>query len=147
MNRMIFTTRKTKMTEPLETTRRHYQRFGYAALLAIVALGFAFPGSAAFAADKPPSNSDPPSPFTTTARVSATIEFDLPALASAIERYIPRRLVTIDEEISCVQTPCKHGHTLSDAYISRLLGGYIKRDCRTCWAIRQKQAPKQNSIA
>jgi hypothetical protein len=52
-----------------------------------------------------PQITDPPSPFTTTARVSATIEFDLPALASAIERDIPRRLVTIDEEISCVQTP------------------------------------------
>ena len=37
------------------------------------------------------------------------------------------------------QTHCKHGHSLSDAYISRQFGGYIKRDCRTCWAIRQKR--------
>ena len=37
------------------------------------------------------------------------------------------------------QTHCKYGHSLADAYISRQQGGYIKRDCRTCWAIRQKR--------
>jgi hypothetical protein len=36
-------------------------------------------------------------------------------------------------------THCKHGHSLADAFVSRQ-AGYIKRDCRTCWAIRQKQA-------
>ena len=36
-------------------------------------------------------------------------------------------------------THCKYGHSLADAYISRQPGGYIKRDCRTCWAIRQKR--------
>ena len=38
----------------------------------------------------------------TPSRVSATIEFALPAIASAIERDIPRRLATIDERIGCV---------------------------------------------
>jgi hypothetical protein len=30
-------------------------------------------------------------------------------------------------------THCKHGHSLADAFVSRQ-AGYIKRDCRTCWA-------------
>jgi hypothetical protein len=36
-------------------------------------------------------------------------------------------------------THCKYGHSLADAYVSRQQGGYVKRDCRTCWAIRQKR--------
>jgi hypothetical protein len=56
----------------------------------------------AFAGEKPPVSPDQPSPLTTASRVSATIEFGLPAIASAIERDIPRRLATIDERIGCV---------------------------------------------
>ena len=55
-----------------------------------------------FAADKPPLAPDTVAPFTTDSRISATIEFGLPALASEIERDIPRRLATIDERVSCV---------------------------------------------
>jgi hypothetical protein len=65
------------------------------------ALWLALPGSVA-AAEKPPSSADVASPLTTPSRISATIEFGLPALASAIERDIPKRLATIDERISCV---------------------------------------------
>jgi hypothetical protein len=36
-------------------------------------------------------------------------------------------------------THCRHGHSLADAYVSHQ-AGYIKRDCRTCWGIRQKFA-------
>jgi hypothetical protein len=32
-------------------------------------------------------------------------------------------------------THCKHGHSLADARVY-YQGGYIKRDCRTCWKIR-----------
>jgi hypothetical protein len=56
----------------------------------------------AVAGEKPPVVPDQPSPLTTTSRVSATVEFGLPAIASAIERDIPRRLATIDERIGCV---------------------------------------------
>jgi hypothetical protein len=38
------------------------------------------------------------------------------------------------------RTHCIHGHSLSDAYVSIQLGGYIKRDCRTCWGIRSRRA-------
>ncbi len=76
--------------------------FEYIAPVCLAALGLACTGPAAFAVDKPPPNPDPPSPLTTTSRVSATIEFGLPALAAAIERDIPRRLATIDEEVRCV---------------------------------------------
>jgi Domain of unknown function (DUF4403) len=56
----------------------------------------------AVAGDKPPVMPDQPSALTTASRVSATIEFALPSIASAIEREIPRRLATIDERIGCV---------------------------------------------
>ena len=56
----------------------------------------------AFAGEKPPVIPDQPSPLTTTSRISATVEFGLPAIASAIERDVPRRLATIDERIGCV---------------------------------------------
>jgi hypothetical protein len=56
----------------------------------------------AFAGDKPSVSPDPPSSLTTASRVSATIEFGLPAIAAAIERDIPKRLATIDERIGCV---------------------------------------------
>jgi hypothetical protein len=56
----------------------------------------------AFAAEKPEPSPDPPSPFVTSSRISAKVEFGLPALARAIERDIPRRLATFDERIECV---------------------------------------------
>ena len=58
--------------------------------------------AAALAGEKPPVIPDQPSPLTTTSRISATVEFGLPAIASAIERDVPRRLATIDERIGCV---------------------------------------------
>jgi hypothetical protein len=60
------------------------------------------PSGSVAAAEKPALRADAASPLTTPSRISATIEFGLPALASAIERDIPKRLATIDERISCV---------------------------------------------
>jgi hypothetical protein len=93
-----------KMRDPHQMARRRAGRacFKYIAPVCLAALGLACARPAAFAADKPPLNPDPPWSLTTTSRVSATIEFGLPALASAIERDIPRRLATIDERVSCV---------------------------------------------
>lgn len=56
----------------------------------------------AFAADKPPLSPDAATPLTTTSHIAATIEFGLPALASATEQDIPKRLATIDERVNCV---------------------------------------------
>ncbi|MGY3149317.1 hypothetical protein ACVWYQ_006316 [Bradyrhizobium sp. USDA 3397] len=70
------------------------------ASLAALAVG-ALP-SIAFSADKPALIPDPATPLVTTSRISATVEFGLPALAAAIERDIPKRLATIDERINCV---------------------------------------------
>jgi hypothetical protein len=61
----------------------------------------AFAGKA-LAGEKPPVIPDQPSALTTPSRVSATIEFGLPSIASAVERDVPRRLATIDERIGCV---------------------------------------------
>ncbi|MEI9923594.1 MAG: DUF4403 family protein [Bradyrhizobium sp.] len=58
--------------------------------------------SAASAGEKPPVIPDPPSALTTPSRISATIEFGLPSIASAVERDVPKRLATIDERIGCV---------------------------------------------
>jgi Domain of unknown function (DUF4403) len=92
------------MTDPHQTARRRAGRayFGYIAPFCLAVLGLACASPGALAADKPPLNPDSPSSLTTTSRVSATIELDLPALAPAIERDIPRRLATIDEEVRCV---------------------------------------------
>src|ERR1700728_1065861 len=56
----------------------------------------------AIAGEKPPVIPDQPSSLTVPSRVAATVEFGLPAIASTIERDIPRRLATIDERIGCV---------------------------------------------
>ena len=70
------------------------------ARLAALALG-AIP-SIAFGADKPALSPDAATRLVTTSRISATVEFALPALAAAIERDIPKRLATIDERVNCV---------------------------------------------
>jgi hypothetical protein len=84
------------MTRHHRTRRNH---LGSGGLVVLCAAWFAGP---AFAGDKPPVIPDPPSPLTTTSKVSATIEFGLPSIASAIERDVPKRLATIDESIGCV---------------------------------------------
>lgn len=65
-------------------------------------LGLVIACTAAAASDKPPLAPDAVAPFTTDSRISAAIEFGLPALAAQIERTIPRRLATIDERVACV---------------------------------------------
>jgi hypothetical protein len=71
-------------------------------LTALAALGLVGLCSAADAAGKPPLAPDTVAPFSTNSRLSASIEFSLPALAADIERDIPQRLASIDEKISCV---------------------------------------------
>jgi hypothetical protein len=75
------------------------QRSARASLAAIALMGLC---STAFAADKPPLAPDTVAPFTTDSRISAAIEFGLPALASDLDKDIPQRLASIDEKISCV---------------------------------------------
>jgi hypothetical protein len=89
----------------------------------MMALWLALPGSIASAADKPPLNADAVSSLVTQSRISATIEFGLPALASAIERDIPRRLATIDERINCVHRRVLIFRVNANCDIS----GYIER--------------------
>jgi Domain of unknown function (DUF4403) len=71
----------------------------YSALVLLCTASFA---GTAFADEKPPLAPDTVAPFTTDSRISATIEFSLPALAVDIEQDIPRRLASIDERVSCV---------------------------------------------
>jgi hypothetical protein len=65
-------------------------------------LGCWLAAAIAQAADKPAVAPDQPPPYSTASRVSATIEFGLPALAAAIERDVPRRLASFNERVNCV---------------------------------------------
>jgi hypothetical protein len=85
-----------KMTRS-HRAKRHHLSIG--CLFLVCTASFA---GTAFAGEKPPMIPDQPSPLTTASRISATVEFGLPAIASAIERDVPRRLATIDERIGCV---------------------------------------------
>ena len=76
--------------------RKH---LSYGCLLLLYTVSFA---GTVLAGEKPPVIPDAPSALTTTSRVSATMEFGLPSIASAIERDVPKRLATIDERIGCV---------------------------------------------
>src|SRR5260221_9916106 len=76
--------------------------FGRSARASLAALGLMGLCSSAFAAEKPPLAPDTVAPFSTDSRISATIEFGLPALAAEIDSDIPRRIATIDERVSCV---------------------------------------------
>jgi hypothetical protein len=92
--------------------------------LAAVALA-ALP-SAVFAADKPALIPDSATPLATASRISATIEFGLPALAKAIEQDIPKRLATIDERVDCVHR--------------RVLGFRVNANCDV-WGFVDRTSP------
>jgi Domain of unknown function (DUF4403) len=81
---------------------RHRLVLQRSARAGIAALGLMGLCATASAADKPPLAPDTVAPFTTDSRISATIEFGLPALAGDITRDIPQRLASIDERVSCV---------------------------------------------
>jgi Domain of unknown function (DUF4403) len=86
----------------MKTKLYHQTRRNHLSNGCLVLLCAAFFARPAFAGEKPPVIPDQPSALTTPSRVSATIEFGLPSLASAVERDVPRRLATIDERIGCV---------------------------------------------
>jgi hypothetical protein len=92
----------------------------------VLLLAFAFVAAPALADEKPPLSPDQPAPLVTQSRVSATIEFGLPALAADIERDIPRRLATIDERINCVHR--------------RLLGFRVNANC-DIWGYVERTGP------
>src|SRR3954463_7110586 len=52
----------------------------------------------ALAADKPPLSPDILAPTSTSSKISAIIEFGLAAIDSALERKIPRRLATFEDD-------------------------------------------------
>jgi hypothetical protein len=76
-----------------------HNHVSYGCLVLLCTASFA---GTALAREKPPVIPDAPLALTTTSRVSATIEFGLPSISSAIERDVPKRLATIDERIGCV---------------------------------------------
>lgn len=82
--------------------QRNQNAFRRSSLASVVALGLVGLCPAAHAADKPPLAPNAVVPFSTNSRLSAGIEFSLPALAADIERDIPQRLASIDEKIECV---------------------------------------------
>ena len=82
---------------------RNKKAFGCSTLAGLAVLGLVgFCPAADAAGGKLPLAPDTVAPFSTNSRLSASIEFSLPALAADIDRDIPRRLASIDERISCV---------------------------------------------
>ena len=82
--------------------QRHQNAFLRSSLAGFAVIGLVGLCSTAHAADKPPLAPDTVAPFSADSRLSAGIEFSLPALAADIERDIPQRLASIDERIECV---------------------------------------------
>lgn len=72
--------------------------------------------SSTFAAEKPPLTAVTPPQTTTTSTVSASLQFSLEALDRALERKVPRRLATIDDD----GRSCWH---------RRILGRMVNIDC------------------
>ena len=97
-------------------------RSGLASLFALGLIGLC----PAHAADKPPLAPDTVVPFSTDSRLSAGIEFSLPALAADIERDIPKRLATSTKRSNA----CIAGYVLQCQRQLRYLGL-----CRTVWRV------------
>src|SRR6201996_6088271 len=104
------------------TSHHHIRRNRLNQLCLVLLSTVSFAGTA-LAGEKPPVIPDQPSALTTQSRISATIEFGLPTIASAIERDVPRRLATIDEEIGCVNKRVLvfrvHANCDVDGYVDR----------------------------
>ncbi len=76
------------------------------------------------AADKPPVMPDAAAPAVTASSISATIQFGLPALSEDIERKVPRRLATFDDNT----TGCWHRRIFGrEVNVDCVYSGYIER--------------------
>jgi hypothetical protein len=115
----------------------HNQKaFRHSTLAGFAALGLVGFCSAADAADKPPLAPDTVAPFSTNSRLSASIEFSLPALAADIGRDIPQRLASIDERISCVHRRVLFWRVMA------LLRGRAPTGLPRASMVKPKQAPR-----
>jgi hypothetical protein len=77
----------------------------------------------AAAAEEPVLSPDRPLPFSVPSRISANVEFSLPALAADVNRGIPKRLATFHERIACVHRRVFIFRMNADCDIS----GYVER--------------------
>ena len=73
-------------------------------LASVVALTAAMPLLPARADDAPAMQAAQPAPMTAQSKISATIEFGIPALESALERHVPKVLANFDDRT----TRCWH---------------------------------------
>jgi hypothetical protein len=87
---------------PPSCIRRRRIAIPRSARAGLAALGLIAFCSSVLAAEKPPLAPDTVAPFITDSRISATVDFDLSALATKIGEDLPRRLATIDERVKCV---------------------------------------------
>ena len=79
----------------------------------------------AFAAEKPPLAPDQDTPLVVQSRVSAVLSFNARALAEELDREVPRRLASFDEEL----TTCGHrrGFFRRRVDVQCVVTGYIER--------------------
>jgi Domain of unknown function (DUF4403) len=89
---------------------------------AIIAMAVA---SSALAAEKPPLAADQDMPLVVQSRVSAVLSFSAHALAEELDREIPRRLASFDDQL----TTCGHrrGFFRRQVDIQCVVTGYIER--------------------
>lgn len=79
----------------------------------------------AFAVEKPPLAPDQDTPLAVQSRVSAVLSFNAHTLAEVLDREVPRRLATFDEQL----TTCGHrrGFFRRQVDIQCVVTGYIER--------------------
>lgn len=98
---------------------RHVLSAGAAAIFVLA--GFLLP---ARAGDPPPQQAGSPAPMTATSRISATVEFGIPAIDRALERRVPRRLATFNDRAA----RCWHRRILRrEIDIDCVYSGFVER--------------------
>jgi len=98
-------------------------RISYLWMVGLVAATTAI--SPAFAAEKPPLVPDPDTPLVVQSRISAVLSFSAHALAEELDREVPRRLASFDDQL----TTCGHrrGFFRRQVDIQCVVTGYIER--------------------
>ncbi len=108
------------------TSSRIATRHIFGALAAATVFIFMLDGIVlpAWADDPPLKEASPAAPMTAQSKISATIEFDIPALNRALERRVPRRLATFNDRA----TRCWHRRILRrEVDIDCEYSGFVER--------------------
>ena len=109
-----------------------------AAITAITAMALVNP---AFAAEKPPLAPDQDAPLVVQSKVSAVLSFSARALAEELDRAVPRRLASFDDQL----TTCGHrrGFFRRQVDVQCVVTGYIERTASHLSARRRQSGGRR----